>query len=114
MDTSEVPEWLTKGKTVLIMKDKEMGTDVTNYRPITCLPLMWKVLTGIISNAMHEYLDNENLMPEEQEGCGRKSRETKDQLLIDKMVLRNCKRRNTGLGMAWIDYQKAYDMIQHS
>ena len=28
--------------------------------------------------------------------------------------MRNCRRRLTNLGMAWIDYKKAYDMIPHS
>ena len=30
------------------------------------------------------------------------------------MLLNDCKKRNTNLGMAWIDYKKAYDMIPHS
>ena len=34
-------------------------------------------------------------------------------MLIDKMILRNCKRRLTGLGMPWIDYKKAYDTVSH-
>ena len=114
LDTGEVPDWLTQGKTTLIMKDKEKGPEVTNYRPITCLPLMWKILTGIISNAMYEHLDDEQMLPVEQKGCRRKSRGTKDQLLIDKMILKNSRRRATHLGMAWIDYKKAYDMIPHS
>ena len=42
-----------------------------------------------------------------------KSRGTKDQLLIDKTILRDCKKRHTNLGMAWIDYKKAY-MVPHS
>ena len=29
-----VPEWLTKGTTVLIMKDTKKGIDAANYRPI--------------------------------------------------------------------------------
>ena len=53
-------------------------------------------------------------MPEEQKGCQRNSRGTKDQLLIDKTILRDCKRRHTNLAMVWIDYQKAYDMAPHS
>ena len=57
MDTGEVPEWLTKGKTVLIMKDKEMGTDVTNYRPITCLSLMWKAYDMIPHSWLKKCLD---------------------------------------------------------
>ena len=43
-----------------------------------------------------------------------KSRGTKDQLLIDKTILRDCRKRHTNLGMAWIDYKKAYDMVPHS
>ena len=39
---------------------------------------------------------------------------TKDQLLIDKMVLKNWRRRHTNLNMAWIDYKKTYDMVPHS
>ena len=30
------------------------------------------------------------------------------------MVLNDYKKRHTNLGMAWIDYKKAYDMIPHS
>ena len=114
LDKGETPEWMTKGRTALIIKDKAKGNDVANYRPITCLPLMWKLLTAIISNEMYEYLEENELLPEEQKGCRRNSRGTKDQLLIDKMIMKNCKRRHTGLGMAWIDYKKAYDMIPHS
>ena len=56
----------------------------------------------------------EGFLPDEQKGGRRKSRGTKDQLLIDKMIIRNCKRRLTGLGKAWVDYNKAYDMVPHS
>jgi len=30
----DVPAWLTKGKTVLIMKDETKRNEITNYRPI--------------------------------------------------------------------------------
>ena len=30
------------------------------------------------------------------------------------MVMRPCKRRSCGLGMAWIDYRKAYDFAPHT
>ncbi|XP_063592467.1 uncharacterized protein LOC134769657 [Penaeus indicus] len=110
----EVPNWMTKGRTVLIMKDKEKGRDVKNFRPVTCLPLMWKLLTGVLSEEMYKHLEENELLPDEQKGCRKRSRGTKDQLLIDKMIIRNCKRRGTGLGMAWIDYKKAFDMVPQS
>ena len=59
-------------------------------------------------------MKDENLLPEEQQGCRRKSRATKDQLLIDKTILKDCRKRRTNLAMAWIDYRKAYDFVPHS
>lgn len=114
MGEDDLPEWMTYGHTVLCQKDVTKGNTVDNYRPITCLPLMWKLMTGVISEEMYNYLENERLLPEEQKGCRRKSRGTKDQLLIDKTVLKDCKRRHTNLAMAWIDYRKAYDFVPHS
>ena len=76
--TGNVPSWLTKGRTVLIMKDKAKGKEVTNYRPITCLSLTWKLLTSIYSEAIYNHLDTNELLPDEQKGCRKKSRGTKD------------------------------------
>ena len=63
---------------------------------------------------MYTYLERENLLPEEQKGCKRKCRGTKDQLLIDKTILKDCRKRHTNLAMAWVDYKKAYDFVPHS
>ena len=57
LDSGFVPSWFTRGKTSLLQKDKNKGSIASNYRPITCLPLMWKLLTGVISNQIHAYLD---------------------------------------------------------
>ena len=57
---------------------------------------------------MLNHLENNGLIPDEQKGNRRKSRGTKDQLLIDKMILRNAKRRKTNLHVAWIDLQKSF------
>ena len=112
--TKEIPSWMTYGRTVLCQKDIAKGNSVENFRPITCLPLMWKLLTGIVAEDIYCFMENENLFPEEQKGCRRKSRGTKDQLLIDKAVLKDCRKRRTNLAMAWIDYRKAYDFVPHS
>ena len=89
---NELPAWMTYGHTILCQKDVSKGNAVENYRPITCLPLMWKLLTGVIAEDMYTYLEKENLLPNEQKGCKRNSRGTKDQLLIDKTVLKDCRK----------------------
>ena len=96
------------------MKDPAKGNDVTNYRPIACLDLLWKLLTGLISEKTYSHLEDNNLLPEEQKGCRKRCLGTKDNLAIDKCILKNCRRRKTNLSMAWIDFKKAYDMVPHS
>ena len=51
-----VPEWLTKGRTVLVVNDKEKRGDVLNFTPITCLPVMWKLFTGVYAGALTDNL----------------------------------------------------------
>ena len=79
-----LPAWMTHGRTIFCQKDPRKGNAVENYCPITCLPLMGKLLPGAIAEDMYNYLEQEKLFPGEQKGCRRGSRGTKDQLLIDK------------------------------
>ena len=54
--TKEIPVWMTYGRTVLCQKDAAKGNSVENFRPITCLPLMWKLLTGIVSEDIYCFM----------------------------------------------------------
>ena len=101
----ELPEWLAFGRTMLCLKDPTKGNAFDNFRPISCLPLMWKLITGVIAEVMYEYL--EEILPKEQNGSRRRIRGTKDQLLLDKAILKDCnyKRRHTNLAMSWVDYR---------
>ncbi len=102
----ETPQWLTTGLTSLIPKSKDT-TLPNKYRPICCLPTTYKLLTGIISDGIYEHLELNNYLEEEQKGCRRKRQGTKHQLLINKSILEDCKRRARNLSMAWIDYKKS-------
>ena len=114
LNSGFLPSWLTRGRTLLLQKVKSKGNVASNYRPITCLPLMWKLLTGVIADQIYAHLDQEKLLPEEQKGCRKGSRGTNDLLNIDRAVIKEVKSRNKNLAMAWIDYKKAYDMVPHS
>ena len=111
--TGTIEDWMTTGKSTLLVKSKEKGTIPNNYRPITCLPTTFKLMTAIIPESKLNHLENNGLMPDEQKGNHRKSRGTKDQLLIDKMTLQNAKRRKTNLHVAWIDYKNTFDSLPH-
>ena len=47
--------WMTKGRTILMQKEKEKGKASSNYRPITCLPLVWKLLTGVTAEKFMDF-----------------------------------------------------------
>ena len=59
-------------------------------------------------------MQEEKILDEEQKGCERNSRGTKDQVLVEKAVLKDCKKRRINLAIAWIDYRKVHDVIRHS
>jgi hypothetical protein len=103
-----MPEWLTAGVTYLIPKNEHTGNP-KNYRPVTCLPTTYKLLTSIISRCMQKYMDDENLLPKEQKRCSSGTKGCKDQQLISKVIQRDCKSIKKSLRMAWTAYQKAFD-----
>ena len=65
-ENEQLPNWLTYGRTVLCQIDRTKGNSVDNYRPISCLPLMWKFLTGLISEHLYSFLEEEKIFLEEQ------------------------------------------------
>jgi hypothetical protein len=90
IEEDEIAEWLTAGVIFLIAKN-ENTENPKNYRPSTCLPTIYKLITSIISRRMQKCMDDENLIPKEQKGCCSISKGCKYQLLISKAILQECK-----------------------
>ena len=100
VDSAFVPSWLTRGQISLLQKDKSKDNIASNYRPITYLPLLWKILTGLLTDQIYTHLDQEKLLPEEQEGCRKGSTGINDLLYIDRAVIKEATSRNKNLAMA--------------
>ena len=111
IQTGDVPNRMVESRTVFIQKDAIKGNAIGNYRSIGCLNLLWKLLTGIINEKVYDPLNQQNLLPQKEKGFRPRTRGRKDQLLIDKTVVRNSRRRKTNLNLAWIDFRKTYDMV---
>ena len=94
--------WL--GRTTLIMKCKAKGAIPSNYRPIACLSITWKLFSSIVSNVIRHHLQDHGLLCYEQKGCSLWSRGTKDQLLIDHLILTDSKNHRKNLFIGWIDF----------
>ena len=100
---TQVPEWMTKGNTTLIQKNPSKGTAPKNYRPITCLRMMWKILTAQIREKIYYSLTSRRLFPVEQKGYRKGSSGRAELLNIDQHILNENKTRRKNLAMAWID-----------
>ena len=67
------------GLTYLIPKNHNTGNP-KNYRPVTCLPTTYKLITSIISRRMQKYMDNENLLPKNRKGAAGEQKDAKTNL----------------------------------
>ena len=104
------PKWFTEEVTYLLPKSNETNVP-KNYRPITYLPTMYKILISIITERTYRFLHNNNILPTEQKGSKKGSYGCKDQLLIRKMLLENSRCSCKNLSTAWIDYRKTFDSV---
>ena len=92
---TKIPEWMTKGKTIQILNDSFKGTTPTNYRPITSLLIMRKILTAQIKEQIYNLLINRIIFPDEQKGCRKRSKDPEKLICIDQHILnesRGCPR----------------------
>ena len=108
---TEIHEWMTQGKTTIFWKVPRKGPARNNWRPITCLPMMWNILKAQIRKEINYSLISHGIFSDELKGFRKRTRGTKELLYIDQNVLNENKMRRKNLAMAWIDYKMAYDMV---
>ena len=82
------------------------GTAPNNYWFVTCLPMMWKILTTQIRDKIYYWLISRGIFYKEQKGSCKKTDGTEEHILHEK----NTRWKN--LATAWIDNKKAYDMAR--
>lgn len=97
----------------MIPKDSDHNNPA-NYRPITCLQTIYKILTSCISELIYDHLAQNNIMAEEQKGCRKHSQGCKEQLIIDTVVMKLAIKNKRDINTMYIDYRKAFDSVPHS
>lgn len=107
--SGHIPEQWTKSHIILIHKkgDKE---NIENYRPISLMSNVYKVFAKIILERISALLDDQQ--PVEQAGF-RKGFSTIDHIHTIKQVLEKCNEYNKKIYLAFIDYAKAFDSLNH-
>ena len=111
--TGKLPNSWSIGYITPIYKGKGDKNDPDNYRGITVLSCFGKLFTSLLNNRIYAYLDENNLLGNEQAGF------RKDNSTVDHMFALHCLvdiylQRRKKLFCTFIDYRKAFDTIQHS
>ena len=72
-----------------ILPKSNYTTDPKKYSPITCLSRTYELLTSVLTDRTYSLLEQNDLFLQEQKRCRRGSYGCKDQIMINKMILKN-------------------------
>ena len=105
----ETPDSWKDGDVVLVLK-KPPQTEVNNYRPITLISCISKLLTKILAKRLGDLIAKEDIIGAEQNGF-RSSRTCSDNIFILNSVLEINKNKKLLSHIMFIDLQEAYDRV---
>ena len=112
IDTNTVPDELKFAKVKPLFK-KNSRLDVGNYRPVSILCIVSKILERAVYVQMEKYLTDKNILYENQSGF-RKSFSTDTCLINLTDHIRTRLSQGNFVGMVLLDLQKAFDTVDHS
>ena len=112
LGVGRVPVDIKMAKVVPLHK-KNSKTEVGNYRPVSILNSMSKVIERIVFSQLNEYLVNNKLLYEFQSGF--RSNYSSDTCLIHlcDFIRQECD-QGKYTGMVTLDLQKAFDTVNHA
>lgn len=108
LEEGKIPDSWKNAEVILLFKKGDC-TNLENFRPISLLSILYKLLTKIITNRLSNKFDF--YQPVEQAGF-RKGYSTTDHIQAVRTLIEKCTEYNIPLHMAFVDYQKAFDSIE--
>jgi len=108
-----IPEWFPRGRTLLIPKSSDTSIP-KNFRPITCLNILYKLWTACLTELLTGHFQVNSLLHPAQKGCARGQLGCVDHLLLNNRIWHQVKSKNRSLSVSWLDYKKAYDSVPHN
>lgn len=104
------PSIWKKAKVIAILKKGKDPTDISNYRPISLLSNIGKIFEMLINDAIVEFCNNHNIIPDNQYGFRHKHSTIH---AINKLTSDICWALNDKkyVGACLIDLEKAFDSV---
>ena len=97
---------------VPILKTGDVN-DASNYRPISLLPVLSKVLEKIVSSQLSQHLESNQLLSNTQHGFRSKLSTTSALLTLNKHLYSNMDNKKVSL-VTLCDLSKAFDSVSHA
>jgi hypothetical protein len=110
--TGVFPADWKKAKVTPIFKAGEKS-DVGNYRPISVLPLISKIIERAVHNQLYSYLTSNELLSVHQSGFRGKHSTTTTLIDVQDFILKNMN-KGCVTGAIFLDLKKAFDTVNHS
>ena len=107
-----LPPWLPQARTKLLTKNEI--TDVAkNYRPIAWLNLMYKIYTSFLNTFLSDHCYKNQIISPGQAAGKKGVWGCTEQLLINKAIMTEVRKKRRNLFTIWLDYKKAFDSVPH-
>ena len=87
--------------------------EISNYRPISLLPVLSKILEKIVANQLTEYLETNNLISSSQHGFRPRLSTQTALLKVSDKIYDNIDKKKISL-LLLLDLSKAFDSVNHS
>jgi len=113
LETGIVPSSWCIGIIKPIFKNKGSIDDPDNYRGITLLSCLGKLFTSVINSRLVDFIECTGLLGEEQAGF-REGYSTSDHIFVLSSIIELYLSRHKRLYCAFIDYKKAFDLVDRS
>ena len=113
IDREEVfSQWKLARISPIHKKDDE--TDIANYRPVSLLSIPSKILESLVNDALVDHVFTSNDLASDRQWAYRKGYST--ELLITHLteLWRRELDKGKAIAVAFIDFKKAFDCVQHS
>ena len=111
LETATFPDCEKIAKVVPLYKSGSKS-NFDNYRPISVLQVLSKVIERVIHNQLYDYLENHNLLSQCQFGF-RKKRSTTQAVTYYKDYIRKQMEKGHLTGSLYLDLRKAFDTVNH-
>ena len=104
-----IPDWFVSIITPIHKKGPKMDPD--NYRGISLISCLYKLLTAILNKRLEKYCKENGVLPENALGFVSGNRTSDAHLILHYLTQDYCHKKNRKLYSCFVDFSKAFDCI---